>query len=233
MKFKGKHYVKKEDLKEDSFQVFIEKTVEAYYRDPKRFWIGGAVIIAVIIGGILLLQNRPKSTVNAQAEVAFTQAVGIYSTGDMAQAEPAMKDVASRYGRDFVGAKAHYYLGNIYYGQSKFAEAKVEFGLFLGRVKKDPLLSPAAQMGIGNCEEQLGNNLPAAQAYEAAAKRWPKSPLAFEAQMASARCYRNAASYDKAQAIYEKLLKDKEIGPKGEEVKTQLAYVQALQKKFQ
>ena len=233
MKFKGKHYVKKADLKEDGFQQFIEKTVEAYYRDRQKFWIGGAVALVAIVGIILLLQSRQPSGVNPKAEVAMTQAVGIYSTGNMAQAETAFKDVASRFGRDFAGAKAHYYLANVYYSTGRFNEARAEFAKFLGRVKNDPLLSPASQFGVGNCEEQLGNNLPAAQAYAAVPKRWPKSPMAFDADMAAARCYRNAGAYDKAQAVYEKLLKDKEIGQKGEEVKTQLAYMQALQKKFQ
>ncbi len=232
MQFKGKHYVRKEDLKEDRFQLFVERVITAYYKDRQKFWIGAGVAVAVIIGAILLLQNRSGGGVNPQAEVMFTQALGIYSTGDMTQAEAAMKEVAGRFGRDFVGAKARYYLGNIYYSQGKYGEAKQEFGRFLSRVKKDPLLSPAAQFGIGNCEEQLGNSQAAARAYEAVAKRWPKSPLAFDAWMAAARVYRNAGSYAQAQQIYERLLKDKGIGPKGEEVKTQLAFVQALQNKF-
>lgn len=233
MKFKGKHYVRKADLKEDRFQQTIEKVVEAYYRDRQKFWVGGAVAVLAIVGAILLLQSRRPSGVNPQAEVALTQAVGIYSMGNMAQAETAFQEVASRFGRDFAGAKSRYYLANVYYNTGRFNEARAEFAKFLGRVKTDPLLSPSAQFGIGNCEEELGNNLPAAAAYTVVAKRWPKSPMAFDAEMAAARCYRNAAAYDKAQAVYERLLKDKEIGQKGEEVKSQLAYVQALQKKFQ
>jgi len=231
MRFKGKHRVSKQDLKEDKFQKFTEAAMSAYYKDRQRFWIGAGVAVAAIIGVILLLQNRGTG-VNSQAQIAFTQAIGVYSTGDMAQSEQAFKQVIGQFGRDFVGIKSHFYLGNVYYNTGKFNEAKQEFSLFLSRVKKDPLLSPAAQLGIGNCEEQLGNNLKAAEAYEAVFKKYPKSPLAFEAMMAAGRTYRAAGALDKAEAVYNRLLKDKPEGEKGDEVKMQLAAVQAVKKKF-
>jgi TolA-binding protein len=231
MRFKGKHYVSKRDLKEDRFQKLVERAMEFYYRDRQKVWIGAAASVAVIVIAILLLQNRGGG-VNSQAEIAFTQAIGVYSTGKLDQAEPAFKDVASRFGRDFVGAKAHFYLANVYYNTSRAAEAKKEFEVFLGRVKNDPLLSPAAQFGIGNCEEQAGDNLAAAKSYEAVWRRWPKSPMAYDAMMAAGRAYRNGNAYDKAEAVYQELLKGKPDGEKGEDVKVELARVQVLQKKF-
>jgi TolA-binding protein len=231
MRFKGKHRVSKQDLKEDRFQKLVEKSLEFYYHDRQKVWIGAAVAVAVIVIAILLLQNR-STGVNAQAEISFTQAIGVYSTGDLQQAEPAFKEVASRFGRDFVGAKAHFYLGNIYYNTNRAPEAKKEFEVFLGRVKNDPLLSPAAQLGIGNCDEQAGDNLAAAKAYEAVQRRWPKSPLAYDAMMSAGRAYRNANVLDKAEAVYQQLLKGKPEGEKGDMVKLELARVQTLQKKF-
>jgi TolA-binding protein len=232
MRFKGKHRVSKQDLREDQFQKFVEKAIEFYYRDRQKVWIGAGLAVAAIVVVILLLQNRGPG-VNVQAEIAFTQAIGVYSTGDMQQAEPAFKDLATRFGRDFVGAKARFYLANIYYNTSRTSEAKQEFTAFLGRVKKDPLLSPAAQLGIGNCEEQSGNLAGAAQAYEQVYRKYKKSPLAFEAMMAAGRCYRDANALDKAEAVYKELLSGKPEGEPGEEVKMELARVQALQKKFQ
>jgi TolA-binding protein len=230
MRFKGKHHVTKQDLKEDGFQEFTEKALAAYYRDRRKFWIGGAAILVVIVAVILLAQNRgPK--VNPQAEIAFTQAVGMYSSNSPEQAEPAFKDVAARFGRDFVGAKAHFYLANIYFNANKITEARQEFATFLGRVKNDPLLSPAARFGIANCDEQSGNNMAAAQGYEAVYRKWPKSPLAYEAVMAAGRSYRNAAAYDKAEAVYNDLMKTKPAGDKAEQVKLELARVEALRGK--
>lgn len=232
MRFKGKHYVSKRDLKEDRFQKFVEQAMEFYYRDRQKVWIGAAAIVAVIVIAILLLQNR-GSGVNPQAEISFTRGIGIYSTGNFGQAETAFKDIAARFGGGFVGAKAHFYLANIYYNTNRAVDAKKEFGIFLSRVKNDPLLSPAAQLGIGNCDEQTGDNMAAAKAYEAVWRRWPKSPLAYDAMMAAGRAYRNANDLAKAEAVYQELLKSKPEGQKGEDVKVELSRVQALQKKFQ
>ena len=232
MRFKGKHYVSKRDLKEDRFQEFVERAMEFYYRDRQKVWIGAAAVVAVIVIAILLLQNR-SSNVNPQAEIAFTQAIGVYSAGNMEQSEQAFKDIAGRFGRDFVGAKAHFYLANVYYNTNRAAEAKKEFAVFLGRVKNDPLLTPAAQFGLGNCDEQAGDNPAAARAYEEVWRRWPKSPLAYDAMMAAGRAYRNANDLAKAEAAYQQLLKTKPEGEKGEDVRVELARIQALQKKFQ
>jgi TolA-binding protein len=232
MRFKGKHYVSKRDLKEDRFQKFVEQSMEFYYRDKQKVWIGAAAALAVIVIAILLLQNR-GSGANPQSEMAFTRAVGVYSSGSFAQAETAFQDVAARFGTGFLGAKAHFYLGNIYYNTNRAPEAKNEFGVFLSRVKNDPLLSPAAQLGIGNCEEQAGDNAGAAKSYEAVWHRWPKSPLAYDAMMAAGRAFRNANDLAKAAVVYQELLKTKPEGEKGEDVKLELARVQALQKKFQ
>jgi TolA-binding protein len=232
MRFRGKHVVSRQDLKEDKFQEFIEKVIAAYYKDRQKFWIGAAVAVLAVIAVILMLQNRGPR-MNPQAEIAFTQAVGVFSTGNMEQAEPAFKELAARFGRDFVGLKAHFYLGNIYFNSNKPAEAKQEFTTFYNRVKNDPLLSPASLLGMANCEEQQGNNAAAAALYEQVRKKYPKSPLAFDAAMAAGRCLRNAGTYDKAEALYNELLKDKPVGDRGEKVKTELARVQALKTKFQ
>jgi TolA-binding protein len=232
MRFKGKHYVSKRDLKEDRFQKLVERAMEFYYHDRQKVWIGAAAGVAVIVIAILLLQNR-GSGVNPQAEMSLTRGIGIYSTGNFGQAETAFKDVAARFGGGFVGAKAHFYLGNIYYNTNRPVEAKKEFAIFLSRVKNDPLLSPASQLGIGNCEEQAGDNASAAKSYEAVWRRWPKSPLAYDAMMAAGRAYRNANDLAKAAAVYQELLKTKPEGEKGEDVKVELARVEALQKKFQ
>ncbi|MBM3322391.1 tetratricopeptide repeat protein [candidate division WOR-3 bacterium] len=230
MRFKGKHRVSKQDLKQDGFQTLVEKTAAAYYRDRQKFLIGIGVVVAVIVGIILLVQNTGKG-VNPQAEIRFTEGLGVYSSGNMEQAEQVFKDIAGRFGRDLSGAKARYYLASVYYSTERYPEAKAEFGRFLGRVKKDPLLSPAAQLGIANCEEQLGNYAAAARSYEAVYRSYPKSPLAFDAMLAAARCYRKANQVDKAEAVYRRLLKDKPEGEKGDDVKAGLAAIQALKNK--
>ena len=104
MRFKGKHYVSKRDLKEDRFQKLVEQAMEYYYRDRQRVWIGAAAVVAVIVIVIVLLQNRGPG-VDTQAEIAYTQAIGLYSTGDFGRAETAFTIIGDRYGRNFIEPK--------------------------------------------------------------------------------------------------------------------------------
>lgn len=236
MKIKAKHRVSKEELKEDRFQAAIEKIVAVYYRDRKRFLGYGAVVLVAIVLLIWWLQ-RPRSSPDfTEAELRLTDATVTYMQGDLARAEQAFSELARIYPKDYAGIKAHYYLGNIYYLSQppRLQEAKVEFSAFLKKAKDDPVLSPAAQMGIGNIEEQLGNALAAASAYEVVFRRWPDSPLAFEAMMAAGRCYRQAGALDRAEAVYERLLDREMRQPTGrsEDVKLQLAQVRALKNSF-
>ncbi|MEO0080111.1 MAG: tetratricopeptide repeat protein [candidate division WOR-3 bacterium] len=234
MKFKVKHRVSKADLKEDKFQEAVEKIASAYYRDRQKFWIGGAVVLAVIIGVILLVQRQPARA-NVEAELRLTDALVRYAQGNLEEAEQAFRELATRFGRDYAGIKAHYYLGNIYFHAQppRFEEARREFATFFAKSKNDPVLSPAALMGIANCDEELGNNLRAARTYEAVYRRYQDSPLAFAAMMAAGRAYRNAGKLEKAIAIYEELLKKEQQGGQHlDEVKAELAYVQALKNRF-
>ncbi len=231
MRFKGKHRVKKADLKEDRFQMTVEKIAEFYYKDRQRVWVIGGVALAVVVGGILLLQNR-GSGVNVEAEMRFTEALGIFTQGNVEQAEEAFGSVAGRFGKDPVGAKATYYLGQIYFSTQRFSEAREEFAKSAGRLKNHPALGPGALMGIADCDVELGNGLKAAEGYERAYRRYPDSPLANTAMMAAGRSYVSAGVYDKAEAVYQELLDKEPGGQEADELKVQLSYVRTLRSKF-
>ncbi len=230
-----KHRVSKEELKEDKFQQTVEKVAEFYYANPKRFWIGVGVGILVIVGIIFLLQNRPKPSRNPEAELRLMDALGNYFQGNNEYAEQAFQELATKFSRDYAGIKAHYYLGSIRFRSQppRVAEAKREFALFLKKSGQDPVLSPAALLGIAACEEKLGNYLKAADIYYQVYKKYPKSPLAFGGMMQAGRCYRQAGVLDKAEKVYHEFLeKEKPGGTRADEIKIQLAFVQALRNRF-
>jgi len=230
-----RHRVGKEELKEDKFQQTVEKVAEFYYADPKRFWIGVALGLLVIVGVILLLQNRPKPGINAEAELRLMDALGNYFQNNNEYAEQALKELAAKFGRDYAGVKAHYYLGSLYLRQQppRVAEAKREFNIFLKKSGRDPVLNPAALMGLALCEEKQGNYLKAAALYEKVYRQFAQSPLGFEGMMQAGRCYRQAGALDKAEKVYNELLKkEKGSGPKVEEIRTELAFIKALKNRL-
>jgi TolA-binding protein len=206
-KYRGKHRVSKADLKEDKFQLATEKVAEAYYRDKQKFWVIGGILLVVVVGAVLLIQNRGGGT-STEAQLRFTEALGILTQGEAQQAEQAFQTVASSYGRDPVGVKAHYYLGHIFYGSQRFEEAGKEFATFLKGGSKNPVLGPGAQMGLGDVADALGDPLKAAEEYKRVHSKYPESPLAFEAMMAAGRSYTDAEKL-KVQLSYVRTLRSK------------------------
>ncbi len=229
------HRVSKGDLKEDKFQQAVEKVAEFYYADPKRFWIGVGIALVVIVGVILLVQNRPKPVANPEAELRLMDALGNYFQGNNDYAEQAFRELATRFGRDYAGIKAHYYLGSIYIHSEppRVEEAKREFATFIKKSRNDPVLSPAALIGLAICEEKLGNYARAGKIYESVYRRYPKSPLGFEGMMQAGRCYRQAGMLERAEKIYEEILeKEKPTGARADDVKMELAFIRALKNRL-
>jgi TolA-binding protein len=227
-RYRGKHRVRKEDLKEDRFQQATERVAEFYYRDKQKFWVIVGVVIAVVVGGIVLLQNRGKGE-NPEAQLRFTEALGIFTQGEMQQAEEAFRNVASQFGRDWAGVRAHYYLGQIYYSGQRFDDARKEFEIFLKGGAKDPVLGPGASLGVADCDIELGNYLRAAEGYQRVYRSYPDSPLAFDAMMSAGRAFRLGGRLDLAAQTYEELLATDPAGDQAENLKLQLAHVKALQ----
>jgi len=227
--------VSKGELKEDKFQRAVEKIAELYYADTKRFWIGIGFGLIVVVGIILLVQNRPRPVVNPEAELRLMDALGNYFQGNNDYAEQAFKELATRFGRDYAGIKARYYLGSIYLHSQppRVEEAKREFSVFIKKAKDDPVLSPAALIGLAICEEKLGNYARAGKIYESVYRRYPQSPLGFEGMMQAGRCYRQAGMLDRAEKIYEELLeKEKPTGARADDVRIELAFIRALKNRL-
>jgi outer membrane protein assembly factor BamD (BamD/ComL family) len=223
--------MRKEDLNEDKFQEFITSVIRAYYHQPRNFYIGGAVLVAAIVAVVLLASNKPQT--NPQPNIMFDEAVLVLQDQqrpDTNSAEQILTELSRRFPSNPLGARASYYLGNINYSRGKFEEARRNFERFYSADKRDPLLSPAALMGIGNCYEELGNLDKAADAYASAYNNYSKWALADQAVLAAARCLRQKNRFRDAATILEKYIRN---NPKAAadvltEVKLQLAYMRTL-----
>jgi TolA-binding protein len=223
--------MRKEDVKEDRFQVFITKVVRAYYHSPRNFYIGGGVLIAAIVAVVLVLSNKPQP--NPQPNIMFDEAILMLQDQRQPDTNSVVQlftDLSRRFPSNALGIRASYYLGSIFYVQTKFDEARRAFEKFYAGDKKDPLLSPAALMGIGNCYEEQGQLDKAAEAYASAYKKYPKWALADQAVLAAGRCWRQKNRFRDAEALYAQFLKEnpKALPDVLSEIKLQLAYFRAL-----
>lgn len=222
--------MRREDVKEDRFQELVTRVAKAYYRSPRNFVIGAVVAVAAVVAIVLLLSSKPKP--NPQPAIMFDEAVLILQDPqrpDTAGAEQVLSELARRFSGTALGKRASYYLGAIYCNQGKYDDARRAFEKFTA-VRNDPILSPAAWMGIGNCYEAQGNLDKAAAAYAAASSRYPKWPLADQAALSAGRCFRLRGKLGEAEAVYARYLKTHPKAPNDvlNEVKLQLAYVRQM-----
>jgi len=220
----------KREIKQDWFTENITKLISLYYREKQKFYIGAGALVIIIIVLIISLSGRGRE--NPEIQLRFTQALGVYSMQNYQQAEQQFAEISRRYSGNYLGAKSYFYLGNIYYQTQRYNEAKQAFENFYRKVRKDPLLSPAALFGVANCQEELGDLKLAGENYFKVYQRYPKSIIAFDALLAAGRCFRNIGSLDKAEEVYNIILKKNPTGQFVEEAKTQLSFVKTLKNKF-
>jgi TolA-binding protein len=206
--------------------------MKAYYHSPRNFLIGGVVALAAIVAIVLMVSNKPKP--NAQPAIMFDEAILILQDQqrpDTASAEQVLTELSRRYASNPLGKRGAFYLGNIYYNQQKYDDARRQYEKFATGVKNDPILSPAAWMGVGNCYEAQGTLDKAAEAYATAFSKYPKWSLADQAALSAARCFRQKGKLKDAEAVLAKYVKANPKAPNDvlNEVKLQLSYVQTMQ----
>jgi tetratricopeptide (TPR) repeat protein len=155
----------------------------------------GLVIAAVIIGSVMLYQNKARKS----REQAFTQ---LSVAGSAAQLNEIVRQFPSSKAAElaaFMGARAQYDAGN-------YAEAAQSYDDFLKNHPKH-FLSPAAKLGRIHCQEAVGQVDEALSAFRQFAKDNPsETALVTVARLGEARCLRQLGKLQDAVAIYETLL---------------------------
>lgn len=218
------------EVKEDQLQQFITKIASLYYHQRQKFLIGVGAIIAIIAIIVIVFSSHGKE--NPEVQLRFTEGLGLYSTNNIDQAEEKFVDFTRRYSSNYLAAKAHFYLGDIYFQKQDFQKAKSEFERAYKKLKGNPVLGPSCLFGIGNCYEEMQNTKKAAEIYESVYNKYKKSPIGVEALLAAGRCYRTLNNIAKAEMIYQKAIKELPPGQGVETAKAELAGIKAVKSKF-
>ena len=218
------------EAKEDKLQEFVTKIASLYYHQKQRFFIGLGAIAAVIVIIVIVFSTRGKE--NPEVQLRFTEGLGLYSTNNVDQAEEKFIDFSRRFNSNYLAAKAHFYLGDIYFQKQDFQKAKSEFERAYKKLKGDPVLGPSCLFGIGNCYEEMQNTKKAAEIYESVYNKYKKSSIGVEALLAAGRCYRILNNIAKAEMIYQKAVKELPPGQGAEQAKAELAGIHTFKGKF-
>lgn len=188
---------------EDSFQKTMEKIIDFVVKHKETsIWIGVAVLAGIIF--IVYMTSRTEE-VKPEAELIYTQAIGMTGMGRFQDAEGLFTQLTDRFPNTRPGKIAFYYLGVLNYHQRKYPEALDYFKKFLGKMKNDYLLTPSALYGAGCASEGLQEYEEAVKYYEKVAKD-KKSPFYFMGVLAWARVTGILGEPEKARQILENLV---------------------------
>ncbi len=189
---------------EDAFQKTMEKIIKFVVKHRETaIWVGIGIIVAIFA---IAYFSSPKEKVNPEAEMIYTQAINLLNMGRMQEAEGYFLQLMEKHGGTRPGRLAHYYLGVLNYHTGRFSEALDYFDKFLAKEKKDPLLTPSAQIGAGCAAEGLKDYERALRYYGSAAKN-KNSHFYFLGMLSWARVNGILGNSDKAKAILQELLK--------------------------
>jgi len=203
---KRKHRLTRHDLKTDRFVESTMEFVSTARHHAPRIVVSAIGFILVLLILAYIASGRRRS--NLQADQFLSSATASFMNGDFETARDALQDITTRFWGTRASHEALFYLGNTYYALNDYDNAMKSFEQFLKRNTKWPLLKASAAVGVGNCYEQKGQFLLAAEEYEKVADRYPDSAMAPEALISAARCYQAMAQAQAAKPLYERLKRD-------------------------
>ncbi len=178
--------VRKKELKKD--KLVEEGTRFFFYLTKNKaniVWIIG-VILLVCIGGAYFY--RTIQTRHKRAEFEEREAITIYGTGNIREALTRFEDISQLYSKTTSGINSLYWLGNIYYFQGQYQEAREFFENYINK-GKDQILLQGALLGLGDTYFQKEDYFQASQKYEELTTKFPNSSLIPKALFQLIRCY--------------------------------------------
>ncbi len=198
---KNKKITKKE-LKRDRMVEYGTKFVLYIRRQRIKVSLIVGGILIIIVGGVYF--QHTVQIKQRQAEFEFREAMAIYGTGNVTEALTRFQDISTLYRKTTAGINAIYWLGNIYYLQGNYKEARKYYEDYLKK-GKDKVLLESTLLGIGDTHLQENDYFSAAQKYEEFVTQHTKSWLAPKALFQTMRCYQLLNQPDKANSTIQKL----------------------------
>ncbi|MDP9901858.1 tol-pal system protein YbgF [Variovorax ginsengisoli] len=114
---------------------------------------------------------------NPQEKADFDAALGVFRSGQFAQAQTSFADFVKRYPQSGYNASALFWLGNAQYATRNYNEAIANFRSMLS-LAPDHAKAPEAVLSIANCQIELKDTKAARRTLEDLSKAYPQSEAA-------------------------------------------------------
>ncbi len=116
-------------------------------------------------------------TANPQEKADFDAALGIFRSGQFAQAQTAFAEFVKRYPASGYNPSALFWLGNAQYATRNYTEAIANFRSMLS-LAPDHAKAPEAVLSIANCQIELKDTRAARRTLDDLMKAYPQSEAA-------------------------------------------------------
>jgi len=171
MKAKERHHLKQNEFAETTARVLT--TLSANQRRIQML-VGGVLVVALIVGGVLFWRNREANRAGEQLGIALAmleatiapaptipgakQAPGTFPT-EQARAEAtlaAFQRVANEFPSTEAGVAAKYHAAGELLSLGRFAEAAQAFDDTLSRAGRSSIYRPMARLGLAEAKAAAG-----------------------------------------------------------------------------
>jgi len=194
----------KKEIKEDKVAEFFLESVQ-YVRENWKPMLGVLLVgvVAIIIVFAAISQRREAAN---EAAVWVWRANMDMKTGNVGSAIQSYSAVMERYRGTWGHSDATFFMANAQFSVGRHDSALVLFEKYLNLGKRREEFTVSSKEGIAQCLEEMGRYADAAESFLKVQREHPGSPLAPDALMGAARCYKLAGNLESAEDAYNDLL---------------------------
>ncbi|MFH1701381.1 MAG: tetratricopeptide repeat protein [Candidatus Zixiibacteriota bacterium] len=199
--------ITKRDLKEDKFTTNM-LLAKDYIMNNWVIFAGGAAVIVLIVLGITFLQQEQSRKEIAAADI-YNRAASQLMGKSYPLAIVDYKLIIDEYGSSTVAEQATFELGNAYFYNKQYTEAKEAFEAYLSSYEgNNQYFTTSAMAGAAASLAALGDMAGAADMYRAAAEKYPDFDMAGQYLYDAMKHYALAENLESARVIFAKLTND-------------------------
>jgi TolA-binding protein len=205
---KPKKKITRKELKRDPLLETLYKVQDRLNTNRKLYTRVAIGILAVVI--VVLVVNRNYVHSQEVANTLFGKALVALDLGDEEQAQFQFENLIDEYGSTEMGELAYYYLGQIYYNQKKYEQAKEALSAFIAKSSNEILL-PNAHRLLSDLYYREGALESAEEHLRRAVKTSYNDQVKQFATLNLARFLNTIGKVDEATNLVESILDDDEL----------------------
>lgn len=190
----------KREIKEDPLVTAYVRIQKFFQRNSRYLNIGGLVILAVIVIGVLMARSKKSAESAAAGKLGVAEvylAVEEYSA-----AIGELSNIVDTYPGTKSTGRAVFFLANAYFKTEDYTNAELNFQMYIDDYADDAMITASSLAGVAACREYQGQFVEAARLYEKAVRNYADTFMAPFYLKDAGRCYVQAGENEKGKEMY-------------------------------